>query len=91
MIPLVAVVNVRGKESRRLRLWIPLILVWLLLVPLALLLSPVIFIECLACRVNPFRALSVLWQVLTALSHTEFELDYPPECRSTFSDCKESS
>ena len=65
--------------------------VWLLLVPLAPLLSPVIFIACLACRVNPFRALSVLWQVLTALSHTEFELDYPPECRSTFSDCKESS
>jgi uncharacterized membrane protein len=76
MIPLVAMVSLRGKQSRTFRLWIPLVLVWFLLMPLALLLSPVIFVGCLACRVNPFRGVSALWQILSALSRTEFEVDH---------------
>jgi len=28
MIPLVAVVSLRGRESRTLRLWVPLIVLW---------------------------------------------------------------
>ena len=54
MIPFVAVVSLRNQESRTIRLWIPLILIWLLLLPLAVLLSLFIFIACLFCRVNPF-------------------------------------
>jgi len=46
MIPFVAVVSLRNQESRTIRLWIPLILIWLLLLPLAVLLSPFIFIAC---------------------------------------------
>ncbi|MGD1025037.1 MAG: hypothetical protein ABR880_19805 [Candidatus Sulfotelmatobacter sp.] len=76
MIPLVAVVSLRGRESRTLRVWVPLILLWLLLVPLAVLLSPVIFIVCLVCRVNPFRAFSVGWQILRALNDTEVEIEH---------------
>ena len=76
MIPLVAVVSLRGRESRTLRVWVPLILLWLLLVPLAVLLSPVIFIFCLVCRVNPFRAFSVGWQILRALNDTEVEIEH---------------
>ncbi|MGB8733380.1 MAG: hypothetical protein WCC99_19175 [Candidatus Sulfotelmatobacter sp.] len=76
MIPLVAVVSLRGRESRTLRVWVPLILLWLLLVPLAVLLSPVIVIVCLACRVNPFRAFSVGWQILRALNDTEVEIEH---------------
>ncbi len=76
MIPLVAVVSLRGRESRTLRVWVPLILLWLLLVPLAVLLSPVIFIVCLICRVNPFRAFSVGWQIMRALNDTEVEIEH---------------
>jgi uncharacterized membrane protein len=76
MIPFVAMVTVRGRESRTFRLWVPLFLVWLLLVPFALLLSPLISIVCLACRVNPLRAFIVIWQVLAALSHTECAVDH---------------
>ena len=75
MIPLVAMVSLRGKQSRTFRLWLPVVLVWFLLMPMALLLSPVILVVCLACRVNPFRGISVLWQILSALSHTEVEVD----------------
>lgn len=77
MIPLVAVVSLRGRESRTLRVWVPLFLLWLLLVPLAVLLSPVIFIVFLVCRANPFRAFSVGWQILRALNETEVEIEHP--------------
>jgi hypothetical protein len=76
MIPLVAVVSLRGRESRTLRVRVPLILLWLLLVPIAALLSPLIFMVCLLCRVNPFRAFSVGWQILRALNDTEVAIEH---------------
>jgi uncharacterized membrane protein len=76
MIPLVAVVSLRNQESRTFRLWIPLLLVWILLLPLALLLSPFIFIACLICRVNPFRGVAVVWQILNALTDTNVEVEH---------------
>jgi uncharacterized membrane protein len=75
MIPFVAVVSLRNQESRTFRLWIPLFLIWLLLLPLAILLSPFIFIACLFCRVNPFRGVAVIWQILNALAHTDVEVE----------------
>lgn len=76
MIPFVAVVSLRNHESRIFRLWIPLFLMWLLLVPLGILLSPFIFIGFLVCRVNPFRGVVVLWQILTALADTKLEVEH---------------
>ena len=76
MIPFVAVVSLRNQQSRTFRLWIPLVLIWLLLVPLAVLLSPFIFIACLVCRVNPFRGLAVVWQVLNALTDTKLQVEH---------------
>lgn len=75
MIPFVAVVSLRNQQSRTFRLWIPLVLVWLLLLPLAILISPFVFIACLACRVNPFRGVVVLWQILNALTDTNIEVE----------------
>ena len=76
MIPFVAVVSLRNQQSRTFRLWIPLLLVWLLLLPLVILLSPVLFIACLVCRVNPFRGVAVLWQILSALTDTNIEVEH---------------
>ena len=76
MIPFVAVVSLRNQESRTFRLWIPLFLVWLLLLPLAVLLSPFIFIACLFCRVNPLRGVAVIWQILTALADMNVEVEH---------------
>jgi len=42
--------------------------------PLGLLLLPVVFIGGLVCRVNPFRALSVISQILSALKATNVEV-----------------
>lgn len=79
MIPLAAVIAVRpaGRSSDR-RLWIPvpLFLVWLLALPFLLLALPVFFIACLASRVDPFRALWILWQLLCALRTTHVSLEH---------------
>jgi hypothetical protein len=77
MIPFLAVVSLRDRESRTFRVWVPLILICLLFLPLLMLLSPLICITCLAWRVNPFRGFVVVWQILGALRRTEFELDQP--------------
>jgi len=76
MIPFVAVVSLRNQQSRTFRLWIPLALMWVLLVPLGILLSPFIFIGFLVCRVNPFRGVVVLWQILSALADTRLEVEH---------------
>ena len=76
MIPFVPAVSLRNRESHTFRLWIPLFLMWLLLVPLGILLSPFIFIGFLVCRVNPFRGVAVLWQILTALADTKLEVEH---------------
>lgn len=76
MIPFVAVVSLRNQESRTFRLWIPLVLIWLLLLPLGILLSPFIFIACLVCRVNPMRGVVVMWQILNALNDTQLDVEH---------------
>jgi hypothetical protein len=74
VIPLVAVVSLNKQNSRTFRLWVPIALSWLLLVPLVVLFSPLILIACLLCQVNPFRMFSVGWQILSALKDTKVEL-----------------
>jgi len=76
MIPFVAVVSLRNQESRTFRFWIPLFLIWLLLLPLAVVLSPFIFIGCLLCHVSPFRGVAVIWQILNALTDTNIEVEH---------------
>jgi hypothetical protein len=75
VIPFVAVLSVPAQRSRTFSLRIPLFLLWIVVVPLGLLVSPFILIACLVCRVNPFRLLAALWQILCALKHTEVEFE----------------
>jgi hypothetical protein len=74
MIPLFAVIGFRWRD-RRIGLWFPLFLAWLVLLPVILLLLPVFCIVCLVGRVNPLRALFTGWQVLAGLKGTHIEVD----------------
>jgi|HubBroStandDraft_5_1064220.scaffolds.fasta_scaffold250025_2 hypothetical protein len=56
------------------RLVIPFLLLWVLLLPLLLLIVPVLFVACLCVRVNPFRAIGVLFRILAALKGTNVEV-----------------
>ncbi len=80
MIPLVATVRVRVRheDGGGFRLWlpVPLVILWLLLLPIAVVLLPVFVIACLAARLRPLRTLSALWSVLSALGGTDVALEH---------------
>ena len=69
MIPFVARV-----KRRDFRIWIPLALVWLLLLPVVLILSPLFVIACAAGRVSPLRVLSMCWDILTSMKDSQIEV-----------------
>jgi hypothetical protein len=74
MIPMLATFRYSNPRRRFTLYGIPLFLVWLLILPFAILGLPIVFIGCLALKINPFRMISGVWNVLTALrgTHVEF-------------------
>ena len=88
MIPMMMTIAVRHDEvdyrsgfarpeSHGLRLWLPLFLLWILVLPFALLLSPLILIGLAFLRLNPFRAAAALFGLLCALAGTCIEVESP--------------
>ena len=77
MIPLIATVHIHAPGARTIRLWLPLFLVWMLLVVLGLILSPLILIACLFCGLNPFKAVWRLVAVFVAMAGTHIEIRSP--------------
>jgi hypothetical protein len=77
ILPLVAVVRVRTLEGRHINLWVPLFLLWLLLLPFAVVLTPVFVIVCLAVGVDPFAAMASAWRIFSAFCGTHVEVDSP--------------
>jgi len=73
MIPLLLTVRIGGAGSRGVPLWVPLFLVWLLLLPLALLLLPLFLVGSLIGMLNPFRVLWVFWGILKGARGTSVE------------------
>ena len=73
MIPFVARVSVRHKR-RDFRIWIPLALVWMLLLPVVLILSPLFVIACVVARVRPLQALSVCWDIVVSTKDSQIEV-----------------
>jgi len=65
------------KLRRRFHLWIPFLLVWVLLLPFILLLAPLVFVACLVAKVNPFRGVSVYWEVFNSLRGLRVDVDDP--------------
>jgi hypothetical protein len=76
MIPLIAVISVRHAKGR-VRLWAPLFLVWLLLLPLALVLSPIALAACALNRIDPIRACRAAALLLAGLSGLLIEVESP--------------
>lgn len=76
MIPMVGVISVNHwPRSRSFRLWIPIFLLWLLLLPLAVLAFPVLLIVCLIAQVNPFSVIATFWGILAGLRDTHIEVN----------------
>ncbi|HTV06705.1 MAG TPA: hypothetical protein VME86_15155 [Acidobacteriaceae bacterium] len=64
-------------RTHRIRLWIPLFLVWLLLLPLVLVLFPFVALAGIFVRVNALRLYSAVWSILNSLRHTLVEVHSP--------------
>ncbi|WP_329179371.1 hypothetical protein [Streptomyces sp. NBC_01477] len=75
MIPQLVTVRVRRSSGRRLRLYVPVLPVALVLSPLLLLAVLGAVAACLATRVSPVGALRGTGHVLWALPGTRFEIE----------------
>jgi hypothetical protein len=56
---------------------IPVLLVWVLLLPFVLLLAPLVFVVCVLGRVSPFRGVAALWQLFSGLRGVRVEVVDP--------------
>jgi hypothetical protein len=73
MIPMLAVLRVERPARRRVRLLLPLFLLWLLALPVLIVTLPVVAVILIAYRRNPLRLFAAYWNVLSAIpgSHVE--------------------
>lgn len=65
-----------SKRIRQLRLRLPVVLLWLLLLPFAPLLLLALLVGCAAGGVNPLRAIATLFRLLAALKGTQVEVEH---------------
>jgi hypothetical protein len=75
MMPQLITMRVRRPRGRVIRIWVPVVPVLLLLTPLLVLGAVVVGVACLAYRINPFRALGTGWRVLWAMSGTRVDIE----------------
>jgi hypothetical protein len=69
--------RVEAPRRPEVRLWLPMLLIWLLLAPFVILLSPLLLLGLAMVGLNPFRALAALLGLLAALGGTQIEVDTP--------------
>ena len=69
--------QVRRPNHRRVRLWIPVLPVLIVLSPLLLLVTLAAILACLVFRINPIWALVAAGRLLCALKGTHVEVDEP--------------
>ena len=78
MPPLFMIVHILPSRSHRgLRLWVPVFLIWILLLPFVLVLLPVFFVVCAAIDIHPFKTLGAFMHLLGSLGGTHVEVDSP--------------
>jgi hypothetical protein len=77
MPPLLMQIHIASRQGRNLRLWVPLFLLWVLLLPFAVVLLPALFIVCAVADIDPVGAISTVMSIIAGLSGTHVEVDTP--------------
>lgn len=77
MPPLMMILRIRTDSGRGVRLWLPLFLLWLLVLPLAILLLPFYLVFCAYERVNAVRGIAAFWTLISATVGTHIEIATP--------------
>ena len=76
MIPLFATVHIRHADGV-IRLWAPIFLLWILMIPIAILLAIPLLIICLLGRVSPIAGVAAIGGLICGLTGTQVEVDSP--------------
>ncbi|MCE7002372.1 hypothetical protein LWC34_05930 [Kibdelosporangium philippinense] len=76
MMPQLVTVRVRRPDRRTIRVWVPVLPVVLVLSPILLLAAVGVVVACRMYQVNAMRALATGWRVFWALSGTRFDVEY---------------
>ncbi len=74
MPPMIARIRIERRDGRRLRLWLPLFLFWLIALPFVAVALPVVAVVLAAMGRRPFAILAAYWRVLGAIPGTDIEL-----------------
>ncbi|GIH07732.1 hypothetical protein Rhe02_57990 [Rhizocola hellebori] len=74
MIPQIATVRVQSRPDRHLRLWIPLLPIYLILTPVLFLIIIGGAVACARYRINPIRALTAGAQMLAGLGGLHIDI-----------------
>ncbi|HEY0281197.1 MAG TPA: hypothetical protein VGC27_01080 [Rhizomicrobium sp.] len=77
MIPLWMSFHLRTPRGTSLRLGLPLFLIWLLLLPLAIVIAPFALIACVLLRFSPLGCIAFIWGLLSAARGTHLEIEAP--------------
>jgi hypothetical protein len=77
MIPRRLVIRVVSVPGRRFRLYLPLWLLWPVLLPFAVVLVPIAGVWCIVRRVNPLRVSCAVWRLVGSISGTHVEIEHP--------------
>ncbi|MFI4975743.1 MAG: hypothetical protein ACHP84_14480 [Caulobacterales bacterium] len=64
-------------QRATIRLWLPVLLIWLILVPVAVICLPLILAAGLIYRVSPWMAMERISDLLFALGGTQIEIENP--------------
>ena len=75
MIPMMAVLRVERGGKRRMRLWLPLFLLWLLALPVLIVTLPMVAVLLLAYGRNPLRLFAAYWNLLDAIPGSHIEVN----------------
>ena len=71
MIPTLALVHVEQPSGRSIHLWLPLFLLWIVLLILSPLILLLALVYCLAGRVSPWRVMAALGSLIWSLGGTD--------------------
>jgi hypothetical protein len=77
MMPMFATVRIRNETGRNFTLWLPLLLVWVVLAPFAVLILPLAAILLAAKRIDPAKAFTAIIVLLCSLSGMLIEVQSP--------------
>jgi hypothetical protein len=77
VIPSLAIVRVGGQRGRGIRLWLPLFLLWPLLLPFAVVLAVAVLVMARAYGIAATGALRTAWQLASGWRGMHIEIDSP--------------